>query len=76
MNPTDPQYWRTEQQAFTAMLTRAGIGHGLRDDHGEPKGTAVLVENDDGHDNELVSEFWFDADGKLKTVNTYPHVRG
>lgn len=72
MNPTDPSYWQTEQQAFTAMLTRAGIGHGLRHDHGEPPGTAVQVENDDGHNNELLTEFWFNAKGKLESVNTYP----
>lgn len=59
----------TELQQFTAMLSRAGIGHGLRDDF-NPPGTAVQVECDDSSDNRewTVTEFWFDDNGVLQTV--------
>lgn len=58
----------TEQQLFTAMLTRAGVGHGLRHDF-EPEGTAVQVESEDSMETVMVTEFWFDANGQLKTVH-------
>lgn len=50
----------TEQQQFLAMLDRAGIGHGTRDDH-DPPGTGVQVE----HDEDGVTDWLFDKDGKL-----------
>ena len=36
----------TELQQFVAMLERAGIGHGTRDDH-NPPGTSVQVESEE-----------------------------
>ena len=65
----------TELQAFVAMLVRAGIGHGTRTDH-NPRGTAVIVEAECQADfvvaDFMVTEFSFDADGKLKAVECYP----
>lgn len=53
----------TELQQFIAMLERAGIGHGTRDDF-NPAGTGVQVEHED--DEESVAEYWFDDAGLLK----------
>jgi hypothetical protein len=51
-----------ELKAFLAMLERAGIGHGTREDH-NPEGTAVQVETDN-----QTTDWFFDADGKLIDV--------
>ena len=56
----------TELKAFLAMLDRAGVGHGTRDDH-NPEGTGVQVEHED--DDHTVTDWWFDADGKLVEVH-------
>jgi len=61
----------TELQAFIAMLERAGIGHGMRTDH-NPPGEAVLVESGDDPTEFMVTEFGFDADGRLEEVTCYP----
>lgn len=50
----------TELENFIAMLTRAGIGHGTRDDH---PGTGVQVEV-----GSRETDWLFDADGKLDEV--------
>jgi hypothetical protein len=55
----------SELKAFLAMLERAGIGHGTRQDY-NPEGTGVQVEDYDG----TVTDWWFDADGKLVSVIT------
>jgi hypothetical protein len=55
----------TELQAFLNMLDRAGVGYGTRNDH-NPAGTAVQVEHEDREDT--VTDWWFDAAGKLLTV--------
>lgn len=51
----------TEKQQFTAMLNRAGVGHGFRTDH-QPPGETVMVqienEDDSGVWHEV--EFFFD----------------
>jgi hypothetical protein len=72
----------SELQAFLAMLERAGVGHGTRQDHdpaavlgGEmrPERTAVLVEPaiDCDDDAQLVMDWRFDADGNLVRVLVY-----
>ncbi len=55
----------TELQRFLAMLDRAGIGHGTRQDF-NPDGTAVQVEHED--DEETITDWRFDADGNLVDV--------
>lgn len=62
----------TEHQQLIAMLTRVGVGYGTRHDH-NPEGVAVQVECDDSDDARqwTVTEFVFDADGRLKTVVCY-----
>lgn len=60
----------SEQQAFLAMLTRAGIGHGTRVDY-NPPGLAVQVEHEDDEGSKhgfRVTEWAFDAEGKLTEV--------
>jgi len=60
----------TEENQLVAMLSRAGVGFGLRLDH-NPGGTAVQIEAE-GHDDDwFVTEFAFDAAGKLTGVVTY-----
>ncbi len=61
----------TELQQFKAMLTRAGIGHGLRTDY-NPAGESVQVEAGEDEKDFTVAEFNFDADGKLVAVVCYP----
>lgn len=66
------QQYVTEKEQLLAMLKRAGIGHGTRDDsHADPDystpGTAVQVENDDGPP--MITEFAFDTDGRLVSVH-------
>lgn len=63
----------SELKAFLAMLGRAGVGHGTRQDHGldyRLQGTAVLVEPtiDCDEDAQLVTQWRFDADGNLVSV--------
>lgn len=58
----------TELQMFTAMLNRAVIGYGLRDD---PDGTAVRVESGEWESDFQVTEFAFDKDGQLTGVECY-----
>jgi hypothetical protein len=53
----------TEYRQFMAMLDRAGIGHGLREDRATAV-RAVMVETGDD-DDPMVTEFWFDAAGNL-----------
>lgn len=67
------QQYVTEKEQLLAMLKRAGIGHGTRDDsHADPAystpRTAVQVENDDG-DDLMITEFAFDTDGRLVSVH-------
>lgn len=62
----------TDLKLFSDMLTRAGVGHGLRHDY-NPAGTAVQVEEEDG---KMITEFAFDADGKLLSVHCYEHEEG
>lgn len=66
-----------EMQQLLAMLTRAGIGHGRRDDY-NPEGESVQVESDeaDEHGKWWITEFGFDADGNLKEVVTYQGQEG
>ena len=52
----------SELQQFTAMLERAGVGHGTRVD---PAGMAVQVECDI---SSAVTDWLFDESGKLKEV--------
>ena len=55
----------TEYDQFTAMLRRAGIGHGLRHDF-NPEGVTVMVETDpDETGRWWITEFCFNADGSL-----------
>lgn len=61
----------SELQAFQKMLERAGVGHGLRFDY-NPPGTAVMVESGENEMEFMVTEFGFDADGRLKEVASYP----
>jgi hypothetical protein len=61
----------TELQQFLAMLDRAGVGYGRRTDH-NPTGGSVLVETGENETEFMVTEFGFDADGKLKAVVCYP----
>lgn len=58
----------TELQQFLAMLERAGVGHGTREDH-KPCGTAVQIESE-GQDGPgfMVTEFAFSGDGNLTEV--------
>lgn len=66
----------TECQQFIAMLTRAGIGHGLRHDF-DPNGTAVQVEIEDEEGTRSgfrIAEFGFDSEGNLREIVTYPGV--
>lgn len=58
----------SELATFLAMLSRAGIGHGVRDDH-NPPGTAVQVESETKF---TVTEFAFDSNGRLTEVVSYP----
>ena len=60
----------TDQRAFLAMIERAGVGHGLRDDF-RPPGTAVQIETENGDGDVTTVEFWFDESGRLKTVHCY-----
>jgi hypothetical protein len=66
----------TELQQFIAMLDRAGIGHGMRIDY-DPCGTAVQVEHahDEG-DGWTVTDWQFDADGRLVDISMYPGEEG
>lgn len=65
----------SEMKSLLEMLSRAGIGHGLRRDY-SPPGDAVLVEAD-GDDGGWVSvEFAFDKSGKLKGVTAHPGEEG
>lgn len=59
----------TEKQAFVAMLTRAGIGHGLRTDY-NPPGESVQVEHEDDEAKHgfTITDWSFDVDGKLIDV--------
>jgi hypothetical protein len=61
-----------EYQQFKAMLERAGIGHGLRHDY-NPDGESVQVEHDDEDAKHgwMVTDWSFDADGKLVSVTMY-----
>lgn len=59
----------TELQQFKAMLERAWIGHGLRHDSG---GTTVLVESGENEIEFMITEFFFDVEGKLEKVQCYP----
>ena len=62
----------SDLKAFLAMLGRAGIGHGQRYDH-NPEGTGVQVEHECEDDKGwFVSDWQFDADGKLVSVSHYP----
>ncbi len=61
----------TELRQFVAMLSRAGVGHGLRHDH-NPPGTAVQVETGESESDFMVTEFAFDGEGKLTEVVSYP----
>lgn len=67
----------SERQQLLAMLNRAGIGYGLRDDYtdGKPDGDSVQVESAeaDEHGQWWVTEFNFDESGTLKDdgVATY-----
>ena len=53
----------SELQAFLAMLTRANIGHGTRQDF-NPPGTGVQVECEFGKE----TDWRFDESGKLIEV--------
>lgn len=65
----------TELQQFLAMLRRAGVGHSTRRDY-TPDGTAVLVETGEGETELMVTEFAFDAAGRLVGVECYPGDAG
>lgn len=56
----------TELQVFVAMLDRAGVGYGTREDI-SPPGTGVQVEYED--DPDTVTDWWFDAAGRLVSVH-------
>jgi len=62
----------TELQAFLAMLERVWVAHGTRPDY-DPPGTAVQVEHleDAGDDEYWVTDWAFDADGRLVDVEHY-----
>lgn len=73
----------TEFKAFIAMLERASIGHGLRNDY-SPSRTAVMVQTD-SHGDESPSEGGEftetefssdDATGRLLSVTSYPGEEG
>ena len=55
----------TELQTFVAMLERAGIGHGTRQDF-TPPGTGVQVEHE--NNDRVVTDWWFDEAGQLMSV--------
>ena len=63
----------TELQTFLAMLNRAGIGYGMRDDF-NPPGTGVMVHH--GDDDRRITEWWFDEAGELKDATTTYEVDG
>ncbi len=65
----------TEKQVLLAMLTRAGIGHGMRTDW-NPAGESVQVENDADDERLMITEFAFDEAGALKSVHCYEHQEG
>lgn len=61
----------TELRAFLAMLRRSNLGFGTRHDY-NPAGTAVMVEHPHEKDSGFhVTEWAFDADGKLTGVELY-----
>jgi hypothetical protein len=68
----------SELQQLLAMLSRAGIGHGRRTDWSPPgeSGESVQVETGENETEFMVTEFGFDADGKLVTVVCYPGETG
>jgi len=60
-----------ERRTFIAMLERAGIGHGTRRDY-HPDGESVQVEHpDEEGDGFHVTDWMFDAAGKLVSVEHY-----
>lgn len=68
----------TDREQFEAMLDRAGLGYGLRDDtnaHPDymPVGWAVQVEDPgatgDGNDEGPTIDFHFDVEGRLVGVS-------
>lgn len=66
----DDREWHIEQtelQQFIAMLTHAGIGHGTREDY-DPPGTGVQVEHPSDDELLVVTDWWFDKDGRLRLV--------
>lgn len=65
----------TEREQLKAMLDRANIGYGLRHDY-NPPGESVQVENDIEDSEEMITEFVFDASGKLVSVHSYHSERG
>lgn len=67
-----------EFAVFVSMLTRAGIGHGLRPDYEneQPAGTSVQVENSGDDSGEFITEFQFNEADKLVSVHCYPHQPG
>ncbi len=58
----------SELSELIVMLTRAGIGHGLRHDY-DPDGVAVLVETDDVDGGFMITQFYF-VDGDLRDVTS------
>ncbi len=64
----------SELRAFLAMLSRIGIGYGIRYEH-NPTGTAVQVEHPHGT-GFYVSEWSFDAEGNLTHVSHFTGEEG
>lgn len=65
-----------EPGAFIDMLERAGVGHGRRQDY-NPDGESVQVEHPHAGDHGFtVSDWQFDAEGKLLRVEPYEGEEG
>jgi hypothetical protein len=65
----------TELQQFKAMLSRAGIGHGIRYDY---PGESVQVEHphEDSETEFTVTDWGFNEAGRLLNVSIYPGEAG
>ena len=66
---------RSELQQLVATLDRAGVGYGRRHDH-NPPGEAVQIESGESERDFYVTEFAFDADGRLTGVTCSPGETG
>lgn len=69
----------TEKEVFIAMLNRVGVGYGKRTDY-DPPGESVQVEHEnettDGKGGWMVTDWQFDAEGKLTGVTLYEGEKG